>query len=598
MKAFQNLLVVTLVALLVLAFVGGEEEARAAARLPGLSALSFWAVDTLSTTPEFRKIKLTPVFRGKTKRYEARVGNGVKSLYLLASKNHPDAAVAATRTTPDGMEKAITEILAADMFRFRKTTTSEGKETSQSEWLVDGADFAKVWRQEADYMRVVRPIRVGSNKLRIKVTGGDGENTRSYTVDVVRGNPDSGPPVSEKEKVVVPGADINHRMPGDGRKRRMAGFGPLAVAIANNQVDVVRLLIDGGVDVNHTFPDQEYPVHGSATGGGSVLMLAVDKGHGEMVRLLIEAGADVNYEIPGKRPRGRNPKTAGLTALRLAMANNHVDVVRLLIDGGANVNHTFPDQAYPARSAAGGGSVLMLAVDKGHEEMVRLLIKAGADVNYEIPGQRPRGRNPKTAGLTALRLAMANNHVDVARLLIDGGANVNHTFPDQAYPARSAAGGVSVLMLAVDKGHEEMVRLLIKAGADVNYEIPGQRPRGRNPKTAGLTALRHAIINNQEAVARLLIDGGANVNHTFPDQAYPARSAAGGVSVLMLAVDKGHEEMVRLLIKAGADVNYEIPGQRPRGKNPKTAGLTALTIAVGRKHEKIIKLLLAGGAKE
>ena len=514
MKAFQNLLVVTLVALLVLAFVGGEEEARAAARLPGLSALSFWAVDTLSTTPEFRKIKLTPVFRGKTKRYEARVGNGVKSLYLLASKNHPDAAVAATRTTPDGMEKAVTEILAADRFSFRKTITSEGKETSQSEWLVDGADFAKVWRQEADYMRVVRPIRVGSNKLRIKVTGGDGKNTRSYTVDVVRGNPDSGAPVAEKEKVVVPGADINHRIPGDGQKRQMAGFGPLAVAIANNQVDVVRLLIDGGVDVNHTFPDQEYPVHGPATGGVSVLMLAVDKGHEEMVRLLTKAGADVNYEIPGKRGfTGTNAKTAGLTALRLAIADNQVDVVRLLIDSGANVNHTYPDQEWPAQGPTMGGvSALMLAVDKGHGEMVRLLIKAGADVNYEIPGKRGfMGTNAKTAGLTALSHAIADNQVDAVRLLIDGGANVNHTYPDQEWPTQGPAlGGVSVLMLAVDKGHEEMVRLLINAGVDVSYETPGKRGfMGTNAKTAGLTALTIAVERKDEKIIKLLVAAGA-----------------------------------------------------------------------------------------
>ena len=62
----------------------------------------------------------------------------------------------------------------------------------------------------------------------------------------------------------------------------------------------------------------------------------------------------------------------------------------------------------------------------------------------------------------------------------------------------------------VNSGHEAIVRLLIEGGADVNYRIPGERPLGKNPKTAGLTPLRVAEAKNQSGIVELLKKAGAN----------------------------------------------------------------------------------------
>ena len=415
----------------------------------------------------------------------------------------------------------------------------------------------KETEMRADVLRSFKQVPLGRNTITVEVTGEDGSTTQTTTVTVVRLEPDMD---DEEERALFFLASIN-----------------------DENVDGVRRAIEAGVDVN------AWHALGGKIKYVNPLRLAMGKENLELVQILIQAGADVNDV---------HPDGDGVPPLLLASQRGAEQIVRLLIDAGADVNVTLPDQKFPARGETGGVSVLMLAINNDNEAIVRLLINAKADVNYKIPGERPRGKNPKTAGLTALWMATRDNREAIVRLLIDAGADVNVTLPDQKFPARGETGGVSLLMIAINHGYEDIVRLLIDAGADVNYKIPGERSRGKNPKTAGLTALWMATRDNREATVRLLIDAGADVNVTLPDQKFPARGETGGVSLLMIAINKGHEEMVRLLIAAGVDVNYKIPGERPRGKNPKTAGLTALRIAKAQGRGKIVGWLREAGATD
>ena len=111
-----------------------------------------------------------------------------------------------------------------------------------------------------------------------------------------------------------------------------------------------------------------------------------------------------------------------MSALLLAVSKSNEAIVRLLIEAGVDVNAAFPEQGFPASKSTGGVSALILAVNSGQEEIVRLLIEAGADVSYQIPGERRMGRNPKTAGLTALRVAKAKDYSGIAELLRKAGA--------------------------------------------------------------------------------------------------------------------------------------------------------------------------------
>jgi len=66
------------------------------------------------------------------------------------------------------------------------------------------------------------------------------------------------------------------------------------------------------------------------------LLEAAKKGNLEIVRLLIDSGIDVN-----RPPRRQENYTVPLegTALRVAVAQSHLDIVKALVAAGADVNH-------------------------------------------------------------------------------------------------------------------------------------------------------------------------------------------------------------------------------------------------------------------
>ena len=261
--------------------------------------------------------------------------------------------------------------------------------------------------------------------------------------------------------LIEAGADVNHVLPEQAfRRKSETGTSALLLAVGSGNEEIVRLLIDAGADLNYALPEQG--IHSDTTVGTSALLLAVNKGYDAIVRLLIEAGADVNYSLPKQGFTSKNatgtsallvavkkgneeivqalieagadvnyslPKQdfqsdsiSGLSALLLAVSERNEAIVRLLIEAGVDVNAAFPEQGFPARKSTGGVSALILAVNSGQEEIVRLLIEAGADVSYQIPGDRRMGKNPKTAGLTALRVAKAKDHSGIAELLRKAGA--------------------------------------------------------------------------------------------------------------------------------------------------------------------------------
>lgn len=80
----------------------------------------------------------------------------------------------------------------------------------------------------------------------------------------------------------------------------------LIIAVKNSQIDIIKILIEAGVDVNI---DGDFPIRYSS--------LVSDF---EIVKLLIEAGADINV------------------AMICAAENNNVELCKILVKAGANVS--------------------------------------------------------------------------------------------------------------------------------------------------------------------------------------------------------------------------------------------------------------------
>src|SRR6185295_16724515 len=144
-----------------------------------------------------------------------------------------------------------------------------------------------------------------------------------------------------------------------------SGLTPFFFAVREGHLDVVRVFLAAGVDVNAMMQRSESAPGRGGRGGGvrpgaarvpgtSPLLLAVQNGHFELAIALIDAGADPNdvrtgftplHMIPGvRKPDSSDPSDpappAGLGRL------SSLDFVREIVKRGAKVNFRLP-QATP-----------------------------------------------------------------------------------------------------------------------------------------------------------------------------------------------------------------------------------------------------------
>ena len=369
----------------------------------------------------------------------------------------------------------------------------------------------------------------------------------------------------------------------------------------NGDLDVVRLFVEAGLDVNVQpyssstvlIPRQEevkelndleavwFPQDGDED-NDTALMKAAGQGHIEVVRFLVEQGADLNI---------RNEQRQN--ALMFAAAGGHLAVVIFLIDSGADVRLTvsrFYDYSY------GPNTPFMWAAYNGHLDVVNLLLEY-MKIIYEAPLTGPAlgwaayrghldvvnllldygvGINPRPAlgqkrgsGITALMLAAYGGQLEVVRFLLEKGADI-HVRTANWLPVQTDRGttiyfqeiGASALTLAIDQGHAEVVRLLLEHWM-WEYSADGRDDHG-------LTALMYAAAAGDLEMARLLLQNEAPVN----------AQTDVGTTALMFAAAFGRVEVVRLLVENGADIHIQ------NGHN-----YTALSLAEERGHQEVVDLL-------
>ncbi|XP_036405940.1 ankyrin repeat domain-containing protein 6b [Megalops cyprinoides] len=246
----------------------------------------------------------------------------------------------------------------------------------------------------------------------------------------------------------------------------------LLVASHKGQADNVVQLINKGAKVAVT----KY--------GRTPLHLASYKGHLEVVRILLKAGCDLDIQDDGDQTalhraavvgnsdvisaliqegcaQDRQDKD-GNTALHEVAWHGFSQSVKLLVKAGANVH---------AKNKA-GNTALHLACQNGHAQSARLLL---------LGGSRPDSKN--SVGDTSLHVAARYNHVGMIRILLGAFCSVNE---------RNQAGDTP-LHIAASLNHKKTVRLLLEAGTDSAIK-----------NNAGQTALDQAREYNNPEVALLL----------------------------------------------------------------------------------------------
>ena len=171
----------------------------------------------------------------------------------------------------------------------------------------------------------------------------------------------------------------------------------LMIAAANGYVDVLKLLILHGANINETYNGKGL----AGLEGETALHYAIEgyswdrnKNKEKCAIYLVNHGIDLD-----KRDE------LGLTYLMLASREGMANLVKELIRKGMNVNE----------ESNKGYTALMLAAMKGHTEIVRILLSHGADPNKKI-------KKGEYKGYTALKFAEEKGYREIVSLLKEYGA--------------------------------------------------------------------------------------------------------------------------------------------------------------------------------
>jgi len=312
-------------------------------------------------------------------------------------------------------------------------------------------------------------------------------------------------------------------------------------AIEEDDVRVVRLFHQGGVDLNTNDLGQSPPIY-----------VATDFGSYKVFRYLLASNVDVNI---------RN-QWNGWTALVRAISHKQQEMVWALLNAGAVALFD------PTISGAAlAGSALDYAIISEDPVLVKELLKPtrfGSVKERSIHAQTP------------LMDAVARSSVQVVKLLLEAGASVT----DVDKSGKTALSHA----LNVENPQFAIVHNLIDAGSDVNH-------RGKY----GVFPLMMASFHGDQYVLRLLLESGANPDVVFQEkekQSIPFSflelqnkdfidAISGGVTSLMVASVLGHEKIAKTLLEFGADPKITAIGQEQSH--------TAESLAVSAGHMEIAK---------
>ena len=251
--------------------------------------------------------------------------------------------------------------------------------------------------------------------------------------------------------------------------------------------------------------------------GFTPLLFAAQQGNVEVARLLLAAGADVEEAAPEGIGGDTNARVlfregSEASALLVAIDSGQADVARFLLERGADPNHD-----------GAGRTPLHSAVQQELPGVVAALLAAGADPNARLEKPLPlvsrrirqdNGLTPTTVGSTPFLLAASFGDVASMRLLVDAGAD----------PFLAADDGTTALMVAAGADYVEgadkygvrsypayyetlqqralaATRLCLELGLDVNAV-----------NDFGQTPLHGAVYMGGTVIAPYLVEQGAEMD--------------------------------------------------------------------------------------
>lgn len=236
----------------------------------------------------------------------------------------------------------------------------------------------------------------------------------------------------------------------------------LVSAASSGNIDVVRMLIDMGAEVNNTASHD--------WSGKSALIAACRSNQLHVAKYLIDIGADINVIA--------DSETTALNSISLEYwdrkRDEYVEIIKLLLDKGADIN---AESDY-------GTTILNQAARYGDIETFNYLLKKGATINTKTIIEACSGKNISIVklllemgedvnakdndGFTALYRAVQGGELDIVKALIENGADINIKYS-------FIKKGQTVLSLAEEYGHDDIIDYLIgKGGSKSKSDVDGK----------------------------------------------------------------------------------------------------------------------------
>jgi ankyrin repeat protein len=308
-------------------------------------------------------------------------------------------------------------------------------------------------------------------------------------------------------------------------------------AIREHHSEVVQLLLSRGADVKARttvvvdFPPETGNIEGVGRaqnlpkgvtpGGMTPLLYAAREGTLDVTRMLVSSGAEVNVAEANRT-----------SPLLVAILNDHIDVAKFLIENGANVNAADGFGRTPLWGAVDYRNLDTpdkTETDRGPMlELIRALLDHGADANAQLKAEPPSRRWMfgfgvvqwvSQVGQTPLGRAALAGDVAAMRLLLAKGADANLKSPAGVTALMAASGLGWVLNQTYTESDEsllEAVKLCVEKGADVNAAT-----------STGVTAVHAAANRGLNRVIEFLAQQGARLDAKDSQGRTPANYAEG-----------------------------------------------------------------------
>lgn len=352
--------------------------------------------------------------------------------------------------------------------------------------------------------------------------------------------------------LIARGANVNAKEPSYHQT-------PLMWAISEHHADVVRLLVEHGAELQ-----------ARTRQGFTALHFAAREGDVEIARLLVAAGMDVNIRSqPDPTIKGRGPTytatiSAGSTPLLVATVRGQVPLALFLLEHGADPNigdagftplhwaastweNDLANPVFGFTDPMGG-----IPDRQGKLQLVQSLLARGANPNARLTRPPPgfSGGYTEPIGATPFFLAASVADVEMMKLLLAAGADPTVTTKSNTTPLMAAAAVNRKLSesAVTEEQSLEAAKLLLELGADA-----------KAISANGENVLFGPAYRGWNKLIQLLVEKGADVNAVSKAGITPWLAASGlgdrfgGVLF--------NTETAALLVKLGADPTSGKPCQ-------------------------------------